>query len=78
MNTSHFDPTLFPANFPADLLPLAAHLELAVYTSEAFDLCAPPMGGWHYNHPRGDRKLRREPGAIPEVPLRLSRSGERP
>ena len=53
MNTSNFDPSLFPANFPAELLPLAAQLELAVYTSEAMDLCAPPMGGWHYIGPAG-------------------------
>lgn len=53
MNTSHFDPSHFPAIFPAELLPLAAQLELAVYTSDAFDLCAPPMGGWHYIGPAG-------------------------
>ena len=53
MNSSPFDPTLFLAIFPAELLPLAVQLELAVYTSEAFDLCAPPMGGWHYVGPAG-------------------------
>jgi|KBSMisStandDraft_5_1062788.scaffolds.fasta_scaffold4340659_1 hypothetical protein len=53
MNISRFDPSLFPAIFPAELRPLAAQLELAVYTSEAFDLCAPPMGGWHFIGPAG-------------------------
>ena len=28
-------------------------MELAIYTSDLFDFCAPPMGGWHVIGPTG-------------------------
>jgi len=53
MNTSRFDPSFFPGIFPVELLPLAAQLELAIYTSDPSDLYAPPMGGWYFVGPAG-------------------------
>lgn len=53
MKSSRFDPSQFPSSIPTELLRLAGLLDLAIYTSDAFDFCAPPMGGWHLIGPAG-------------------------
>jgi hypothetical protein len=48
MQYTSLNPSFFPTLFPKELLPLAGQLDLVLYTSGRLDLCAPPMGGWHF------------------------------
>ena len=60
MQITRLDHSFFPAGFPAELLRLVGQLELAIYTADASDFCAPPMGNWHFIGPPGLSRLQLE------------------
>ncbi|CAN7386210.1 hypothetical protein [Variovorax sp. LjRoot178] len=53
MQITRLDLSFFPASVSAELLRLVGQLDLAIYTADASDFCAPPMGNWHFIGPAG-------------------------